>query len=216
MDRIDIKQIGEWKLAQKILKTGAQDLDKAIEQAVEQEAEFFVTKIKQYMRTGKFEALSANTLAVTGGGGGRDKGGRFKKGAGGRHGGKPLFRSGDLRNAVTKVMMGGAAFIGVPRNAPKKGSTGLVNIADVHEHGRTIVMKMTPKMRRFLHARLPKRIGPRMRNGSFSSGQSTGILVIRIPPRPFIAPVFAEHGPGSQERFTKRLAKALGGQFGDG
>ena len=207
-DIIDIRRIGDWKLADRILRTASSDLGKAIDEALDQEGEFFVGKIKQYMRTGAFAPLSPNTLAVMGGGGGRDTRGRFKAGRGG-HGGKPLFRSGDLRNSVTKVKAGaGAIFIGVPRNAPSKAGRPLVNIADVHERGATIVLRMTPAMRRFLFARLPKQIGPRLPGGHFYS-KSTGIIVIKIPARPFIAPVFAEFGPTTHERFLARLAKRL-------
>jgi hypothetical protein len=191
-DMIDIRLVGDWQLADKILSVSSTQMQVAADMAIGQEAEFYVGKIKQYMRSGSFAPLSPNTLAV----------------AGGKSGGKPLFRSGDLRNAVTSVTTGDGTFIGVPRGAPGGAGKPMVNIARVHEEGATIVMRMTPAMRRFLHARLPKRIGPSLPSGKFNSS-STGIIVIKIPARPFIQPIYDKFGPGTEKRFVARLVKIL-------
>jgi hypothetical protein len=64
---------------------------------------------------------------------------------------------------------------------------------------------MTPKMRRFLFAMLRKAgIEPT------SSGGGKGVVVIRIPPRPFLRPAFESFSKGVQKRFLRRIARSMG------
>jgi hypothetical protein len=44
----------------------------------------------------------------------------------------------------------------------------------------------------------------------------TGIAVIQVPPRPFLAPVFDKYAQPDQvpRRFVERVASQLGGHFG--
>ncbi|MFZ5786474.1 MAG: hypothetical protein ACOY3Y_08525, partial [Acidobacteriota bacterium] len=49
------------------------------------------------------------------------------------------------------------------------------------------------------------------------AGTSTGIAVIKVPARPFLAPVFEKHGADADavaQRFLDRIARLLGGDFG--
>ena len=74
-------------------------------------------------------------------------------------------------------------------------------------------MKLTPKARTFLHAAF-RQAGLDAPHG----GQpSTGIAVIQVPARPFLAPVFEKYAREEEvsRRFLTRVAKHLGGDFGD-
>ena len=109
---------------------------------------------------------------------------------------KALTAGGDLRGSITITKEGDQVFLGVHRTAKTRTGQSLVDIAAVHELGSwPIAMKITPKARAFLHAAVRKA-------GLDTPGSghpSTGIAVIQVPARPFLAPV----------------AKNLGGDFGD-
>ncbi len=131
----------------------------------------------------------------------------------GGKGTKPLIRHGDLRNSIAVVREGDGVFVGVLRSAKSSGGGSLVNIAAVHEFGsRPIVVKITPKVRTFLHAAFRK-AGLDEKSGD---RPSTGVAVIRIPARPFLRPVFEKYGAQEEvaQRFVERVAKLLGGDFG--
>jgi phage gpG-like protein len=126
---------------------------------------------------------------------------------------KPLIVRGDLRNSITVVKQGDGVFVGVLRSAKTAAGQSLVNVAAVHELGsRPIVLKLTPKVRRFLHAAF------RAAGLDAPAGDrpSTGIAVIKIPARPFLAPLFETHGKPAYVagRFLDRVAQNLGGDFG--
>lgn len=91
---------------------------------------------------------------------------------------KALIRYGDLVSAVTHVVDGESVFVGVRRTARgKKAGSGapyLANIAEIQERG--IIIAVTPKMRAWLHAH-----GLHLKPAT---------KAVRIPPRPFIRPVF--------------------------
>lgn len=126
---------------------------------------------------------------------------------------KALIVQADLRNSITVVRDGDRVLVGVLRTARNRAGRSLVNIAALQEHGsRPIVVHLTPKARAFLHAafRHAGLDGP-------SSGQlGTGIAVIHIPARPFLAPVFDKYAQPDQIslRFLERVAKQLSGDFG--
>ena len=66
---------------------------------------------------------------------------------------KALLVRGDLRNAVSVVVRGADAFVGVPRKARGKGGRAVIDVAEMQEFGSDpIVIPMTPRMRRFLFA----------------------------------------------------------------
>jgi phage gpG-like protein len=183
---MNIKLVGDWKLAAKILNAAPGDIEKAIEQAVRLEALVLEGAIKRNIQRGPPPPLSPLTR-------------KTRKGAKG--GSKPLNATGGLLGAVTVVQKGDEAFIGIPRSA------GKYNLAVTHEQGRTIVLNMTDKMRRFLFGVLFKGSPPK-------AGPGTRIIVIRIPARPFVQPAFAAEAPKSQQRFQEHLAKLLGGSLG--
>jgi phage gpG-like protein len=199
-----VTKIGDWSLARRILSGASRRIKAALDKAVLQEAQFFRTKIVEGLRSGApggqaFQPLAPTTLAIR----------RFR----GFKGGKPLVVHGDLRNSIAVVKQADGVFVGVLRTAKGKGGQSLANIAAVHELGsRAIAVKLTPKMRRFLHAAF------RSAGLDAPAGDkpSTGIAVIRIPARPFLRPVFEEHGKPDEvaERFLARVAPLLGGDFG--
>jgi hypothetical protein len=200
---VRVTKIGDWSLARRILKNGSRRIEDALDKAVLQEAQFFRTKIVEGLRSGApggqaLQPLAPTTLAIR----------RFR----GFKGSKPLVVHGDLRNSIAVVKQADGVFVGVLRTAKGKVGQSLANIATVHEFGsRAIAVKLTPKMRRFLHAAF-RSAGLDAPDGD---RPSTGIAVIRIPARPFLRPVFEEQGNDEvAKRFLARVALLLGGDFG--
>ena len=199
------KMTGDWAMAKRILASGPARLKGSIETTVRQEAELLRREIvqgitKQAPGGEAFKPLSPLTLAA-----------RKMKGRGGT---KALMVHGDLRNAISAIVRGDAAFIGVPRKARGKDGKAVVDVARVHEFGSgPIVIPMTPAMRRFLFALL-RRAGVKP-----SGGSGRGVVVVRIPPRPFLRPAFRQFEKGVQRRFLGRVASLMGlsaGASGEG
>ncbi len=167
-----IQLTGDWTKAQAALHGSPQDIDQAMHAAVMGVAEYLAGKIKKKIGSNVPPPNSPFTLLM-------------KKSA------KTLIDNSDMRNAIGVIPVGRHnAFVGIP------AAGGMARLADIQENGRTIVMRMTPKMRKFLHATLGQRVS--------KVGSGNGILVIHIPPRPFVAPTFAEEGSTLEARF-KRL-----------
>lgn len=196
---------GPWTKTVSTLLFTQRRLGGALRTAVAQEAHFYRRKIIEGLREqapgGKrFKPLSPATLAVR----------RFM----GFGGTKALIRTGSLRNSVTVRIVGDGAFVGILRTARGKNGQSLANIADIHEHGAgPYLIVMTDKMRRFLAAAFARagllQSGSR---GSLGGGSRWGVLVIRIPPRPFLQPVFDKYGGiVGRERFIQRVVNLLGG-----
>jgi len=212
MIRIGVNKTGDWTRAALTLGAAPRALHLAIDRAVLQEAQFFRKKVVEGFREQapggqKFKPLSEATLAIR----------RFT----GFGGTKALIKKGDLRNSVkvAKKMTatGAEAFVGVLRSARSKDGKDLHNIAAIHEFGfGPIIIEVTPAMRRFLMAAF------RAELKGFGSGPSSkgtmknGILVIFIPPRPFIRPVAERYFDNAEAgaRFAMRVALLLGGALG--
>jgi len=200
---VTVRLTGDWNEAKAVVTVMQPAFKRAARGATLALAHALRKEIVQGIRKGapggkKFQPLSGTTLAIR----------KFR----GRGGKKPLIVSGGLIQSISvkEVQGGDAVFVGVLRTAAKGG----VNVAEIHEQGRTFVMRFTDKARRFLLAALRsvkrKRRG-RSNRGPFrrrrrrkqkqiaSSGvggiarrpdaKGQGVLVIRIPARPFIAPV---------------------------
>lgn len=193
--KIKITPLGGWVAAQQALSA---DLGKAVRTALAQEAEFLADKVREKLKVGPHTPLSPLTLRAR----------RLGIGGSKFRGTKPLLRTGDLRNSIAAIpdAQGLAYFIGIPRSARSRDGQYLVRLADVHERGRTIVIKLTPKVARFLFGVLLK--GAPKRGGSSPGGPGkTKILVIHIPARPFIGPAFAAWSPTSGQRFMATLER---------
>ena len=194
MAGVKVSKYGQWEQTSAVVNTMLTKFQRARRQAVLQEAHMLRAEIVQGIRRGApggkaFVPLAKTTLAVR----------KLRR----RGGTKPLIVSGGLVGSVRVKEQGDAVFVGVLRSAEK----GRHNIAEINEHGsRPIVVRLTPKSRRFLMMTFRKA-------GLIqASEKKTAIAVIRIPPRPFIRPVVesALFAPGvMRERFTRRLAIAM-------
>ncbi len=200
-----ITKIGDWKEAARLLKGADKRIKDVVDKAVLQEAQFFRTKIVEGFREqapgGKpFLPLAPTTLAIR----------RFRN----FKGTKALLVRGDLRNSIVVVKQADGVFVGVLRSAKGKEGQPLVNVAAVHEYGsRPIVVKLSDKARRFLHAAFRKASLDR----PSGEGPSTGIAIIKVPARPFLTPVFEKWGGDPEQvskRFLDRVARLLAGDFG--
>lgn len=199
-DGIVMRVDARWEEAARFFHGASGEISKAIAKGQAEEARFLQRKVKQGLRTqapgGKrFEPLSPLTLAV-----------RKFQGFGGK---KALIVRGDLRNSI-KVKKGRDGwFVGVLRTAKSRDGEKMVNIAEVQEFGSgPIVMEVTKAMRGFLAAAFTAAFGGITAGGG---GFSTGIIVTRVPARPFLRPVFEKYGKGDEmkRRFLIRVEKAL-------
>jgi hypothetical protein len=124
----------------------------------------------------------------------------------GRSGTKALVERGDLRNAISVVIDGDAAFVGVPRKARSTDGKSLFDIAQAQEYGTAPrIVPITPAMRRFLFAVL-RRAGVALTG----EGSGKGVIVVQVPARPFLRPAFEKFARGAQRRFLNRVAALLG------
>lgn len=204
--------IGDWEGAIKVSK--AIGLDTSIYRAIRQEAALAERMVKQNLTQGghpagaPFAALSPWTVAAR----------RLAKPS--IKGTKPLMARGDMRNSVTHVVVHDekrytVAFVGLLRQAKggKPGSEYMVNIGVIQEFGKTIVVRLTPKMIRFLGV-LAKAAGKGRSSGAAKPAAGRRFLVIHIPARPFIRPAFALWSKDAGRRFQKRVAILTGGKYG--
>jgi hypothetical protein len=190
---------GDWGKARKLFANLSKTATGAADAAVQQEAHYLRGKIVQGITDQapggrSFKPLSPLTIAAR----------RMR----GFRGTKALMVRGDLRNSITVMRQGTKTFVGVLRTATAKDGKKLINIANVHEFGQVIVMKLTPKMRRFL-AVLYKKAGiPRV---SSAGGGGKDTVVIRIPARPFLRPVFEKDAKPAdvKRRLEERMANML-------
>lgn len=112
---------------------------------------------------------------------------------------KTLVASGEMANSVQVTWKGKfVAVIGIPARARNSQQ----RLADIHENGRVIVQQMTDRQRKFLHAMF--------KTGGNRSG-GTGIIVIHIPARPFIKPVFDDYSAKGKPKFITALSENLEG-----
>lgn len=202
MSGVKVEKIGDWEVAKEAFRLGSSRFGKVVDKAILQEAHWFRKKIvkgitRQNPGGKKFKKLSPSTMMA-------------RRATGGFGGTKALIRSGDLRNSITVVKKGGDVFVGVPRSAKGKDGSSLVRLGEIHEFGKgPFAIKVTPKMRRFLGAMFGSK-------GTGKAGGGTGIIIVKIPKRPFIGPVVAKHGKPAKvkARIRKRLTKLLDGTFG--
>jgi hypothetical protein len=135
---------------------------------------------------------------------------------------RPLMSSGDLRNSHSVVEEpDDVVFVGVHRTAKGKGSRGrdkagrftrageggsLANIAAIHEHGAgPIYIRVTPAMRAFflwLSKKTKGQTKPLRRN--------TIAVVVRIPARPWIAPIWEAEQDNSFANIARDTYRDLG------
>jgi hypothetical protein len=194
---VPVKKTGDWALARRLLTAMPERLERAVDQALRQEAQLLRSEVVKGITNQSpggrpFEPLSANTLASR----------RLKR----FRGTKALLRRADLRNAIQPIVRDGRVFVGVPRKAKGRDGASLVDVAELNEFGSDpIVIPITPKMRRFLFAL-------RKAGGTAGTSQGSGVpgvIVTRIPARPFLRPAFEQFRRGSRTRFLKRVARLM-------
>lgn len=172
---------GDWGKASARLGSAKVDLRAATRLALVNEANVFRSKVltglrKQAPSNIPFKPLAATTIAMR----------RFF----GFRGTKALLKRGDLRNAIAVVTVSDTmVFAGVLRTA-RSAKGNLFDLARLNEEGsKPIIIKITPQMRALLHMAF-RRFGATNRMGW--SKASTGIIVVQIPARPFLRPVYED------------------------
>ena len=200
------RKTGDWAKANRILAALPKELPMAAQQAIVAEGEFLRAKMVEGLTAqapgGKaLRPLSPWTIAA--------------RRLAGFRGTKSLIRSGALRAAITVQVVRGQVTVGVPRTAIGPGGERLIDIAALHENGAgPFIVKITPAMRRYL-AVVAKHLPGGATRGK-GRGGARGYLTIRIPPRPFIAPVWRKYGKPAEmkKRIMARMQKLLAARVG--
>lgn len=193
-----VLRTGDWEKARRMLEGAARKAQRGLEAAVREEARRARAEVVQGIRKqapgGKrLPPPSPLTLASR----------RLEQ----VRGTKALRATGELERAVTSVVRGLEAFVGILGS--KRGSDGrsLAQVARVQEDGAgPIVVRITPAMRRFLAA-LRKRA---RQEPSSSASRSSGVVVVTIPPRPFLTPAFRAAVRGAERRLREHVARRFG------
>jgi hypothetical protein len=120
---------------------------------------------------------------------------------------RPLMRSGDLRNSHSVVERDDNVFVGVHRTTRgRKSRSRMMNIAVIQEFGAgPTSIRVTRKMRgffHFLHIKTKGQIKP--------LSPSTTVIVVRIPPRPWIGPIWEQEADASGENIVRDTVSGLG------
>jgi hypothetical protein len=192
---------GEWALAAKTLASAPKDFREAKKKALLLEAHFFRAKIIEGLTAqapggAAFKPLAPSTIAMR----------KFL----GFKGTKALLRRGDLRNSIVVQEFGEDVFVGILRQAKTRDGQPLIDIANLNEYGsKPIVIKITPKMSALLHMAFRKAGGAMNRMGPPRA--STGVIVVQIPARPFMGPVFDKYGGNedAQRRYAERVGAIM-------
>ena len=187
---------GDWARARRLITGGAERLQDAVRVALRQEAHVLRNQIVQGLTNQApggepLRPPAPLTLAA-----------RELQGFGGT---KALLVRGDLRNSIAVIVDGDDVFIGIRRSARSSEGERLVNLAELHElGGPPTIIPITPKMRRFLFALL------RQAGQAPTVGSGRGVVVVQVPPRPFLRPAFQAYRVGAGRRFLDRVAHQLG------
>lgn len=196
---MSIQQTGDWRRAHHLLAKGARELGKSVDRALVQEAHALRTTLvegldKQAPAGHALTPLAPLTLAAR-------QLRRFR-------GTKVLIRTAELRNSLAVIRRASLVFVGIPGTARGRDGHSLSARAEAHEFGTgPTIVPITPRMRRFLFA-LYRQAG---REAVRTGGRNAGVVVIQIPPRPFMRPVLAAFQVGATRRFLARVAADLTG-----
>jgi hypothetical protein len=196
---VTIRCTGDWRKAQALLTRGARELGRSVDRALTQEAHALRTALvegldKQAPAGQALPPLAPLTIAAR-------QLRRFR-------GTKVLIRTAELRNALAVIRRASLVFVGIPGTARGRDGHSLSARAEAHEYGAgPTIVPITPRMRRFLFA-LYRQAG---RESVQTGGSGAGVVVIQIPPRPFMRPVLAAFQVGATRRFLARVAGDLTG-----
>jgi hypothetical protein len=208
---LHVSQFGDWAKAQRILTGRMKPVYVALGKAWRKEARYLnkvvVKGIQSQAPGGKqFKPLAPTTLAIR----------RFL----GFRGTKALLWHRNLLNAVKVTAKGRAGtsnyvvFVGIHRDAKSPAGKSLYRIGMIAEIGsKPIVVKVTPKMRRFLFAafRSLRKDDGVDKPFWLVKGKAKGVIVIRIPARPVFAPIWAQEVKASAARIVATAAAELKG-----
>jgi hypothetical protein len=194
---MNVRRVGSWALAARVLQRTARNLERSIGAALSEEAQALKTEITRGLTTQSPGGQSlARPSPIT-------LAGRKLEGVGGQ---RALLATLELRRSISAIVRGLGAFVGVPKDARGSDGRSLVRVGEVQEFGhQAFVIRLTPAMRRFLGV-----LRRRVRGSAPSGRSSSGVIVVRIPARPFLRPAFARFARGSQVRFLRRLQRRLG------
>lgn len=196
---------GDWDEARRILSTLPDRVMPAARQAIIREAHFLRGEMVKGIQSGApagkaFKPHSPWTVAV-----------RRLRGFGGS---KIMIVSGALMGSIGVIPLGNGAFVGVRRKAKRSGSRGgmsLINLAQLHEQGKSFTVTVTPRMRGFLAWVTEEMYGE-------ARAPAVGTtLKITIPARPFIGPILEKWTEPRQQvvdRIAHDMGKLLGGDLG--
>jgi hypothetical protein len=193
-----IRRVGQWALAASVLRRTARGLERAIEGTLREEAHDLRNEITRGLTA---QAPGGHALAkpspVT-------LASRKLEGVGGR---RALLATMEMRRAITAVVRGLTAFVGIADDARGSDGRRLAKIAQLQEFGHApFTVRITPAMRRFFGVLRRRARGRAPERGSGGGGT----IVVRIPARPFLRPAFERFARGSQHRFLRRMRRRLG------
>ena len=197
---------GDWSKTRQTFFANATQLDHAIRKAMKQEGQFLRKKLVQGIRKQapggrQFKKLAKTTVATR----------RFRR----FRGTKALIRTGGqgLIGSISVLQKKDFVFIGVQRTVRADDGRLLADIMRLNEFGsKPIVIKITPKMRRFLFAAFKAHRATRGVKGNMA----LGVIVVRIPARPVFGPVFKRHAKPRvlRDRVMNRVAIIMKGKLG--
>lgn len=194
-----IRRTGDWRKAESLLVRGARELGKSVDRALTQEAHALRAALvegldKQAPGGQPLTPLAPLTIAAR-------QLRRFR-------GTKVLIRTAELRNALAVIRRASIVFVGIPGTARGRDGRSLSARAEAHEYGTDpTIVPITPRMRRFLFS-LYRQAG---REANRTGGPNSGVVVIQIPPRPFLRPVQSAFQVGVTRRFLARVVADLTG-----
>ncbi len=187
---MSVRFTGDWRRARRLLAGSAAKLRRGMEAAVREEAKRAKAEVVRGIRKqapgGKsLERPSPITLAS-----------RRLEGLRGRG---ALRASGELLGAITSVVRGLDAFVGIKRSARGQDGRRLAEVADAQERGvGPIAIAMTPAMRRYLGL---------LKSRGGGSGGGSGAVVVRVPARPFLKPAFESAIRGARRRLAAHVRR---------
>lgn len=177
---LKVVRVGDWGAAMNLTRGMAGRFNRAMDQAVHQEAQNFRKHVLKAFKT------SGNSNGKPWQ---KNEPWTIKR----KRSSKPLIDKGDLFGSIVTMKVGDSAyFVGVPNNARSYKGEQLTKIGEVHEFGRVITMTVTKKQFYYI-MNLLKKFG---NTGKKSSGKKLrigGTLIIRIPERSFLRSTMDAH-----------------------
>ena len=208
-----ISRFGDWDRAQKILGEGMAPVRRAVGKAWRKEARHLKGVLQKGIQAQapggqQFKPLAPTTLAIR----------RFL----GFKGTKALLWHRNFLRAI-KVTADGRAgsmnyqvFVGILRDEKDPSGKSLYRIGMRNElGGPPIVVKVTPRMLRFLHAAFASldkaSVGMSRPWWLLKRTGAKGVIVINTPVRPVFGPVWAAESAASTQRILDTVQSELGG-----